>query len=293
MALEVYENDAEWSAKQKQAQEQAGNREEFAQVKYKLNLGQTMFRVLGKYKADKKSGWFLRTLEHFEPVGKTVVCPRLYENACPICEKAQEYFDEGNVEMGKKYNPSQRWWVNAIILSEQTPNKPGQNTLTAKDGIYALKLPTSVKSFLLDMDNDYTAGYGNITKLDAGWNVIVDRAQGFRPDAYKARLFAKPTNIVEELANQGVDITQFSMINLDDLVVAKSYEELAEMMEGSAQPEQPTAEPIKLSTVSPTKVQTTEPEAPAEEQPSMTTVKMVNVKPVPNIPKPPVIPGRG
>lgn len=292
MAFEVYENDKDWAAAQKVKQDDRANREDWVNVKYKFNLGTTKFRPLGRYSPNPGTGWFARTLEHYEPVGKSVVCPQLADMPCPICEESQRLFDAGDQERGKKLRPSQRFWINALILEEQNARKAGAQAHSAKDGIFAFKVPTSVLSFLLDMDTDFASGYGDITDLEHGWDVIVEKAQGFRPDAYTSKLFAKPTNIVQQLADQGIDITTFNLVNLDELVVPMSYDELSELVNGkqeAAASTTPTVQPVKLSTSSPVKVEESQP-AEVSSTP-MTQVRMVSPKPVPAIPKPPMRPG--
>lgn len=288
-----YEMDPTWAAQQKEQAQAKGQSQERTNVKYKFSVGTTKFRVMGKYKEDRNSGWFVESLEHFNPV-KTV-CPQLFGDRCPICEESSSLYDQGLQEQARELRPDRKWWVNAIILAEENGYKQGATTLSAKDGIYALKLPTKVKNFLLDMDTDFAAGYGDITNLETGYDVFVDRAATFSTDMYKSRLFAKPTNIVEELAKLNIDINTFSLVNLDELIVPMSYDEIVEGMRNQEQTAdaKPAVQPVKLGVVSPGAKTVSEPDVAPN---PMKPVVMSNARPAPMIPKvplPPKIPGKG
>ena len=291
MGFEHYGSDTNWSAKQKAADQerQANSDREVTNVKFNLNVGLTKLRVMPKYSGEEGKGWMVETYEHFMGKGvDPVVCPRMYELPCPFCEKRQECYDAGDEKGARDLKANHKYWINAIILQEPAHIKG--KALTPANGVYALKIPAKVRNFLLDMDVDFAADYGDITDLEKGFNVFIERDPVASLDMYRPRLQRERSDIVQELAGMGIDINNFTLVNLDELVQIKEYDELKAILEkGSAK------EPVEASVAPAIKLGVTSPKAAmsvseASDLPTESPVmKMTNPKPVPNIPRPPVI----
>ena len=293
MAFEHYGTDTNWSAQQKAAdQEKQAEKSEFSNVKFSLNVGTTKLRVMPRYSGEEGKGWMVETYEHFMGGGvQPVVCPTMYDMPCPFCEKRRDLYDEGDEKGAKDLKANHKYWINAIILQE--PSKGTTKPLTPGHGVYALKIPAKIRNVLIDMDIDFAADYGDITNLESGFNVFIDRSPENSLDMYTTRLQRTRSNIVTELADMGIDINNFTLVNLDELVQVKSYDELKDIMDnaGAKAPAQAqVAQPaVRLAVTSPKAVE------PQEEAPVVAAtpaMKVTNPKPVPNIPRPPVMPKR-
>lgn len=299
MGFEHYGTDTNWSAQQKAADQerQTDSEREYTNVKFKFNVGLTKLRVMPRYSGEEGKGWMVETYEHFLGKGvEPVVCPRMYELPCPFCERRQELYDAGEEKAAKDLKANHKYWVNAIILQEPAPKKG--RALTPADGIYAVKVPAKIRNFLIDMDVDFAADYGDITDLEAGFNVFIWRDAVDSLDMYHPKLQRSRTSIVQELHEMGFDINNedpakpvFKLVNLDELVQIKPYDELKALLEnGADEPvEAPVAPPVKLGVTSPKAVVAPKDATFSETPQAAPVMKITNPKPVPNIPRPPVV----
>src|SRR3990167_7705044 len=137
-------------------------------------------------------------------------------------------YDAGDEKAARELKANHKYWVNAIILQEPAHKKA--RALTPADGIYALKVPAKIRNFLLDMDLDFAADYGDITDLESGFNVFVERDAVDSLDMYHPRLQRTRSSIVQELHDMGLDMNNedpqkiiFKLVNLDELVQIQEY----------------------------------------------------------------------
>lgn len=295
--FQYFANDEDWAQAERQkeldrdaerkAKQEARDNRVNATYKFAFGEGRTIFRVMPKATPEKGKGWYEPFREHYKPVNKFVTCPESYDERCPLCEKGRELRNDGDMKAAAQYRSSDKFWVNAIILSEESTPTGQKDPCTPKTGVVALKLPSRIKTAILDLDTDKAGGYGDVTSLERGFNIIVERSgEGF--DMYKTKAYPGRTNIIETLLNDhGVKINDLSLYALDKVGFRLTYEEIQSMMEQAGTTSAPVPAPtMRMNVVTPTVT----PNQPVEVEAAPATaadVTMSNPVPVPVIPPPP------
>jgi len=164
------------------------------------------FRVFGKH-------WNLG------PEGKTMVfCPRIcFDKPCPICDNIDRTYkskpDDATKEWLKSISASQRYFFNVIDM----------NDIDA--GIQIAEFPKTVYVELLNIMVDGEVGYGDITGLEDGRDILIDKTGKGLSTRYAVR------------AKHGASPVPFhiepsDIPNLDMMVRNESYENLKLIWEG-------------------------------------------------------------
>ena len=246
MTLQVFERN------EKAIQEASrGNRPDI----YTLNKGRTTLRVMGPY--SEEGVWFRKILEHFIQVGDDryiFCCESLDNNECAVCNLGIELVKGDNeitVEFGKKLKPRIRILLNTIIMTDPQGGDPS-------NGIQVTEVPYTVWKNLEKYDRDVALGYGDITSLESGFNIIVTKEGEGLMTTYDTMAVRERSNIIEELNNKGVDINNFSLFDLGRVKEARDpseieviAEELQKFSQGM-QEDAPT--PLALPVVDPSAV---------------------------------------
>ncbi|MHA2377603.1 MAG: hypothetical protein ACXAB9_15735, partial [Candidatus Thorarchaeota archaeon] len=177
------------------------------------------------------------------------------------------------------FRPRTQFLVNAFVLSA-----PDGTSL--KDGVKVVKFGVSVKRALVDLDSDFVSGYGDITNLANGMDIVIDRqgkdlntkytvkaipsrnnlVQGKDLNTkYTVKAIPSRNNLVEKLQNEGLSIDDFSLFDLWDMVPTASQEEMDKVVRAvapSSTPQpvanapQPVAGTVPLGSVAPEPVVT-------------------------------------
>jgi len=183
-----------------------------------LAPGRTTMRIMPAY--SEKGMWFCKVVEHFIPSKqRSIVCSEDKYGRCPICEECERLDTAGDEGGAKEFKPNVKFLVNAVILQDPS------NKITAKDGVKIIRIGSSVKKTLVDLDLDFASGYGNIVAYDNGFNINIDRSgQGLKTE-YKVKVIPTRTDIIKQLTEEGIDVSQFQLNNLDVVLTPKSYED--------------------------------------------------------------------
>jgi hypothetical protein len=103
-----------------------------------------------------------------------------------------------------------------------------------KKGVVVLEAPATVKKALLDLNQDVAAGWGDITSLEEGVNVFIDRTGEKLNTTYTVKPHSKRSNIVAFLEQNGMDPKEvLKPYDLDKVYWAQSYDELKGILESS------------------------------------------------------------
>lgn len=208
-----------------------------------LANGRTTLRIMPAY--SEKGKWFHRVVEHFiNSKQRSIVCCEDKYGRCPICEECARLDASGDEAGAKNFKPTSKFLVNAIILQDPS------NKITAKDGVKVIRIGTHVKKALVDLDLDFAGGYGGIVAYDDGFNINIDReGAGLKTD-YKVKVIPTRTNIIKQLTEEGIDVSQFQLNNLEAILPPKSYEETKTEFEAlmSDEPES-EAQPVYQTTI--------------------------------------------
>lgn len=194
----------------------------FVQYAQTFKNGTTTIRIMPAW--SDKGVWFEPITEHFVMAKKkSFVCSKEVSGRCPICEHGKALADSGQEEAAKNFRPSTKYLVNAIVLSEPS------GKLSIKDGIKVYKLPSGVKTTLLDFDVDASGdGWGDITDYFHGVNIKVDRAGQGLGTKYTVKPLPTRVDIVARLQEEGINVESLQLNVLDEMFPAKTYEELSD-----------------------------------------------------------------
>ncbi len=211
-----------------------------------LKPGRTVLRILPPY--NEKGVWFRGLKEYyFEQDGQKffLTSPRTNGDPDPLWDWGEGVYEKGNeaaVKEAKRFRPRTQFLYNAIVLSNS-------GDATAVDGVKVLKTGITVKRDLVDLDTDVDSGYGDITNIQKGFNVIIDREGEGLDTSYTVKLQREPCDIRDTLKSLGVDFDSLDLHNLDELLPSKSYEELQGILELVRRPNSvPTSGPAPLPT---------------------------------------------
>jgi len=235
MALERHETD------QKRL-EQEHERDLKGAGNFARNLapGRTTLRIMPAY--SNKGMWFHKVVEHFIPSKqRSIVCCEDQYGRCPICEECARLDEAGDEGGAKDFKPTVKFLINAVILSDPT------NKVSAKDGVKVIRIGSTVKKALVDLDVDKASGYGDIVSYDHGFNVNIDRSgQGLKTE-YKVKVIPTRVDIVKQLTEEGIDVNQFQLNDLESILPAKTYEdtqsEFLSLMSDEPQESKPVSTP--------------------------------------------------
>ena len=287
MGLEVYQNNDQAldDAFSKDNKEKAGN---FSST-YWLKKGNTMLRVLPTWKPDGL--WYKEFSSHFvnKEIG-TVICPRFINQPCPLCDHGKSLHEVGQSELAKSFRPTKKFLCNAFVLSDS-------GETTAKDGVKAVEFGVKVKRQLLNYDRNRESGWGDITSIEAGNNVTISRTGDGLGTEYIVTPFPQKTNVALDLHNQGINIQEFTMNDLDALInnAVKSYEELSGMVEAITatpgfEPPAPAPAPQAPAPQVAMPQAPPAPQMPAPPAPTQVTTPVPAPPQVPQVPQVPVVP---
>ncbi len=214
---------------------------------YTFQKGITQIRILPQKKSATKKPWFKTVYEHYIAVNgknRQTYCPSTWDEECPICEEGKNLYqsqEPENLEKSKELRPGRKFIANVLVLSD-----PGEKT-SAKDGVQVLKMGVTVKKALLNLDRDFTGGWGNITDLKEGNDIRITRSgDTMQTTSYGCVGVPKQTNILETLNAQGVDPGTLTVYDLDDVLRKPEHDRLVAMLKDDFVPHFPSAAPTEV-----------------------------------------------
>lgn len=220
--------------------------------------GKTSFRVLPPW--DERGLWFHEIREHsfFAPgATKAYACTADSQGSCPVCDYGAALAAQNQEEEAKKFRASTKFLLNTIIFSDPS----GKNSV--KNGVTVMKVGATVKRQLLSYDLAVSEGYGDITDLQQGFDLTLERTGSKLTTKYDVKPFPQRRDLVARLAEEGIDINSLELVPLDQVVVEMPVADFAVEFENvmSGRPEE-TPVPVQ-ATPAPTPVaKTTSPFPP-------------------------------
>jgi gp32-like DNA binding protein len=194
---------------------------------HSFQSGRTVMRVLPPW--SDRGVWFKPILEYVIKIGdefKFMISPRDVGGYDPLFEYAEQLIasgDEKLVQRGKDIRPRRRFLVNALIIADQ-------KGVTMREGPKIVNLPVRVKDDLVNLDTDVQAGYGDITNIERGFNVSVERQGENLNTRYSVRAHREQSSIIKTAREQGFDPDAWSLHDLDAVTKPASEHELAEVV---------------------------------------------------------------
>jgi hypothetical protein len=194
---------------------------------YFLKKGKTVLRVLPSFNSE--GVWFREYWEHRLPLGgKTTsfTCTRQFSQSCVICDKGESLSQSGD-EGFKDFQPKRTYLYNVVVLSDA-------GGTAAKDGVKVLKTGIMVKKQLVDLDRSFSEGYGDITNVENGFSLSIEReGETMKDTRYTVKAHRERTNIKEVLKAQNVDDSKLTQYDLGSAVPGpRPVEEMLAAIEG-------------------------------------------------------------
>lgn len=189
--------------------------------------GRTVIRVLPPWSA--RGVWFKPILEYVVKIGdefKFMISPKDSGGRDPLLEYVEQLIatgDEKLVQRGKDIRPRRRYLVNALVIADH-------KGATMRDGPKIVNLPMRVKDDLVNLDTDVQSGYGDITNVERGFNISVERQGEGINTRYSVRAFREPSDILKTAREQGFDPDAWSLHDLDAVTKPTSENELADVV---------------------------------------------------------------
>jgi len=189
-----------------------------------LKAGKTVLRIMPPY--SEEGIWFKRTATYFFNIDEERVIlsapqDRSKDPVRTFCKKLFSSGDEKLIELAKKLNPTVRYLVNALIIQD-----PEEGQTIFNKGVQVLALPVRVKEQLVEFDTDEDAGYADITNVQSGFNVIVEKTGQGLATRYQPKVVRERSNILDFAKERGVDTSSWSVHNLDEFVESSSADAL-------------------------------------------------------------------
>lgn len=177
-----------------------------------LNIGRTVLRVLPPW--SEEGVWFRPISEYYFRLGDGhlfITSPLDFGMSDPFDEYARSVYqvgDEEAVEEARKFRAKNRFLLNVVIVSDNKGTTPA-------DGIKILKVPKAVKKQLVDFDID--PEYGDITNLEKGFNMIIERSGEGLETQYHVKAQRERTNIFEITKQHGLELNDLSLHDLEEV----------------------------------------------------------------------------
>lgn len=193
---------------------------------YFLKKGITQVRILPPY--SEAGIWFREVQEHattqdgsFQPEP----CPRMVGESCVFCAEGQRLYSlktEESIEAAKELRARNQYLFNALIYSSPEEGDKLDN------GSVVLKTGVMVKRDILDLDQDAAGGWGDITNLEDGVEIRIEkRGEGRMGTHYITKGIPKRSSILEDLAAKKLDPeVTIKLVDLDAMYEPKDSETL-------------------------------------------------------------------
>lgn len=260
MSFQYYQNNEDFVQQEYARQQRESIDDKTSVPVYAIKKGITQVRILPAYGPHGR--WFRELLQHYVRVngkGQSFTCRAMTNEVCPICEHGRALRAKGDpesVQQAGEFKAKSAYLFNVIVLSDPSgaPVTPEVKVLLARE---------MVKKEIIALDRN--PEWGNITSLEKGTNLTIERTGIGKTDTrYTVRPSREASNIVEILANKGIDIMTLSLHNLDEVYPPRSAEAMVEALSGTqtvkgfpgatpaapvAVPAQPLAAPILVQPV--------------------------------------------
>lgn len=199
-------------------------------VEFRPKAGTSQVRVLPPHK--NSDTWFHRSLEHWVDGVGYVPCLRQFGKPCPICEEGEKLYQSGNEELVKTsidLRPREQYYFNVVVFNDGTGN------FDPKSGVKIMRTGVKIFKPLRTFDNDEASGWGDMTNLETGFNVSIQRTgQGRKDTEYTVSpVNSKGETLKAMLTRHSVDLETLELHNLNEYVqsLTLSYEEMKSKFE--------------------------------------------------------------
>lgn len=205
--------------------------------------GITQIRILPPYSESSAQvpgeGWFKKYFEHhgirINDQYTPLACPRQANSPCPICEEGERLYnngDEDSVAASRDLQPRVAYMYNTIIFSAPDPDfKLLNQVVVTKSG-------KQLWEQFKDADEDFAGGYGDITNIEKGFDIRVERKGENRNNtSYHGKVIPVRSNLLEVLTARGIDPNtiqengKLKLFDLDAAVQIFPYEKVKEYFE--------------------------------------------------------------
>lgn len=182
--------------------------------------GRNVIRVCPP-KGDKETFWAECDVHYnVGPDNKMVVCLGTFGKPCPVCEAVEELESSGNKDdkaLASKMRYSHKVYLNVI-------DREGEEE---SDSVKVLGCGNSIFKEILNLICD--PDYGDITDIEEGYDLIITKKGKGLKTEYTVNAKPKQTPTSDDLSEEEL---QEALIDLDTLVVEKTYAEITAILYG-------------------------------------------------------------
>ncbi len=151
---------------------------------WKPPVGRTTIRILPE--AGGMDYFFVEVGSHYLG-GKPHKCPKICTDGaeeCPICDVNEALFQAGDKEAAKDFRASRSFWMNIVVRGKEE-NGPAIFT----PGVLIFQ---NLVSLIADPD------YGDITDIEEGFDIKIDREGEGRQTKYQVRAARNPSPLSDD-----------------------------------------------------------------------------------------------
>jgi len=189
-----------------------------------LKSGVTQVRVLPAY--SETGAWFreIQEIPLHDANGKfsPIVSPASVGDPCPFMQEGRRLYDlkgEENIDRAKKFKPNRQFLFNVVV--QVLP----EDAVNIVNCVKVLKCGIKVAKQIFDLDQDHSGGWGDITNLEAGFDIRITRSGKGLTTEYSVRGVPGRTNVTDWLETNGFNDT-LAPHNLDAMYMPPSQEEI-------------------------------------------------------------------
>lgn len=185
---------------------------------------QAIVRFLPDKNTDNPFGFVVEKLMHTLVINgenKSIACPKMHNEDCPVCKVSSEFYKKEDKESGKKYWRKKQHIAQAIVVED--PLKADEATGETHEGkvrflALGFQLFQVIQAAFESGDLDE-----NPTDLDSGYDFVIKKSKQGEYSTYAvgSRFKAKPRSLTEEERTTADE----QMIDLATLLPASPGEE--------------------------------------------------------------------
>ncbi len=183
---------------------------------WKIPEGESKIRILPPWSESGDIAFECKSHWRIPPNDRMVNCLQVINKECPVCELVKELRSRGKEDMAKKFGAKKSIYYNVIVRGEED-----KGVQIMRSGI---QLYENILSYLYDDE------YGDITDIDAGSDITIERSGQGLDTSYSVKVARKDSPLSDDAKQATKWINE--MFLLDEILDFKSAIELTQLVSG-------------------------------------------------------------
>jgi hypothetical protein len=181
---------------------------------WKIPEGESKIRILPPWSESGDIAFECKSHWRIPPNDRMVNCLQVINQECPVCELVKELRAKGKGDMANKFAAKKSIYYNVIVRGEED-----KGVQIMRSGI---QLYENILSYLYDEE------YGDITDLDEGSDITIERSGQGLDTSYNVRIARKTSPLSPDSKTATKWINE--MFLLDEILDFKPGAELAQLV---------------------------------------------------------------